>query len=63
MKKAINRDDQGALLTVEQATRFFNLGISSVRTKAKECGAELKIGRCIRIDREKLLEYLRTHES
>ena len=63
MYKTTNRDDQALLLTVEQASRLFGLGISAVRSRAKECGAELKIGKSVRIDREKFLEYLRTFES
>ena len=63
MGKSKYRNDQGVLITVEQAAMAFNLGIKSIRLRAKECGAELKIGKSIRIDREKLLAYLRTFEA
>lgn len=63
MKKATNRDDAALLLTVEQAARMTGLGISAVRNRAKECRAVLKIGKSVRIDRERLLEYLRTFEA
>ena len=60
LREPKHRSDDGVLLTVAQAAKVFNLGLSSVRSEAKKCGAELKIGRCIRIDREKFLEHLRT---
>ena len=53
----------GDLLTIEQAAQRLNLGLSTVRRLAKECGAALKIGRAYRINIQKLIDYLCTFEA
>ena len=63
MNKSTRRNDEGVLLTLEQTASLLNLGISTVQLHAKQCGALLKIGRSVRIDREKLMAYLRTFEA
>ena len=63
MNKLSNRNENGEIVTLGQAAARVNLGITSVRRLAHECGATLKIGRNLRIDMPKLLEYLRTFEA
>ena len=63
MNKSQNRDSTGEILTLEQAARRLNLGMSTIRVKAAECGAALKIGRSYRIYIQKLIDYLCTFEA
>ena len=63
MKKAINQDISGEITTLEQTAKRVNLGLSTVRKLADECGASLKIGRSYRIDIAKLIEYLKSFEA
>ena len=63
LKKALNSNNNGYLLTVDQAAGMFNLGTGNIRKLAHECGAELKIGKSIRIDKEKLYRYLQTFKK
>lgn len=63
MNKAKNQNLSGEIVTVEQAAKRVNLGISTVRIKAAECGAALKIGRSYRINIQKLIDYLCTFEA
>lgn len=63
MNKSKNRNISGEIVTLEQAAKRVNLGISTVRTKAEECGAALKIGRSYRINIQKLIDYLCTFEA
>jgi hypothetical protein len=62
MKKAIHRDNNGLLLTVSQASEVFNLGLQAVTNHAKKAHALLKIGKSVRVDRERFLDYCRTME-
>ena len=63
MNKATNQNLNGEIVTLEQAAKRVNLGISTVRIKADECGAALKIGRSYRINIQKLLDYLFSMEK
>lgn len=53
-----NRDDCGELITVEQASRTSNLGLTTVRKLATEAGAVRKIGKSYRINRRVFFEYI-----
>ncbi len=63
MNKSKNQDVSGEIVTLEQAAKRVNLGMSTVRIKAAECGAALKIGRSYRINIQKLIDYLCTFEA
>ena len=63
MNKSKNQNLSGEIVTLEQAAKRVNLGISTVRIKAAECGAALKIGRSYRINIQKLIDYLCTFEA
>lgn len=63
MNKPKYSNISGEILTLEQAAQRLNLGLSTVRQKAAECGAALKIGRAYRINIKKLIEYLYTFEA
>ena len=60
MNKVVYRNENGEIVTLGQAAARVNLGITTVRRLAYECGAALKIGRCLRIDMSKLVEYIKT---
>ena len=62
-KKAIFLNSSGEIVTLEQACGRTNLGLSTVRKLADECGASLKIGRAYRIDIQKLIDYIRTFKA
>lgn len=47
------------LLSVADAALVFSLGQTAIRKLAKETGAEVRIGRTVRIDRQKMLEGIR----
>lgn len=53
-----NRDDQGELITVEQASRASNLGLTTVKRIAAEAGAGRKIGKSYRINRKIFFEFI-----
>lgn len=61
MKKGSNSGE--VFVSLPRACEVVGLGANTVRNKAKECGAGLKIGRSYRIDIAKLLDYLRTFEG
>ena len=63
MNKQKYNNLSGEILTLEQAAQRLNLGLSTVRQKAAECGAALKIGRAYRINIQKLIDYLCTFEA
>lgn len=58
MNKSKINNLNGEIVTLEQAAKRVNLGISTVRIRAEECGAALKIGRSYRINIQKLIDYL-----
>ena len=62
-KPKYNDNISGEILTLEQASKRLNLGMSTIRVKAAECGAALKIGRSYRIKIQKLIDYLCTFEA
>ena len=63
MNKSQNLSIDGEIVTLEQAAKRVNLGLSTVKAKAGECGAALKIGRSYRINIRKLIDYLCTFEA
>ena len=58
MNKSRLRDTGGILLTVPQIARLLNLGIAKTRELAEESGAIRRFGRCVRVDRQVLLDYI-----
>lgn len=63
MKKREYQNAFSEIVTLEHAAERTNLGISTVRKLANECGAALKIGRSYRINIQKLIDYLCTFEN
>ena len=63
MNKLQNQNIMGEIVTLEQAALRVNLGLTTVRKRAEECGAALKIGRSYRINIQKLIDYLYTFEA
>lgn len=63
MYKLTNPNVNGDLVTAAQAAERTNLGVTTVRARAAECGAALKIGKSYRINIKKLLDYLCTFEA
>lgn len=63
MYKSKHYSISGELLTLEQAANITNLGIATIRKLVKESGAGLKIGKSFRVDRQKLLDYIRQFKS
>lgn len=57
MNQSKNRNEQGELLTLDQACSLTNLGRDSMRREAERAGAVLKLGKCYRIHKKKLLQY------
>lgn len=55
--------DNSALLTMEQAQERYQLGENTIRKRAEECGAALKIGRNKRFIKSKMDEYLMSFEA
>lgn len=53
-----NRDENGELITVEQASKGSNLGMTTVRRLASEAGAVRKIGKSYRINRKIFFEHI-----
>jgi len=51
------------LITVDQAKLIFNLGGTTIRRLAKECGCERKIGRSLRLNKKILSEYIDSFEN
>lgn len=51
-------NEYGELITVEQCCRVSNLGRNTVRRLAQEAGAERKIGRIYRIERNIFFDYI-----
>lgn len=58
MMKRKNQNNNGELITVNQACEAANLGTASIRRLAKEAGAVRRIGRNYRINREVLFDYI-----
>ncbi|MCI9601477.1 MAG: helix-turn-helix domain-containing protein [Lachnospiraceae bacterium] len=55
-----NRNELGELITVEQASKASNLGMTTVRRLASEAGAVRKIGKSYRINRKIFFEFIET---
>lgn len=58
MNLAKNRNENGELVTVQQACMLSNLGYGTVRRLAEEAGAVRKIGKSYRINRSKFFSYI-----
>lgn len=63
MNKPENQNRNGELLTLNQVSELTNLGTSTIRRLASEAGAVRKIGKCYRINRVVLLEYIEREYS
>lgn len=59
MNKTLHRNERGQFVTVDMAAYELNLGITTTRRLAAESGAMIRIGRSLRIDLEKLVQYVR----
>lgn len=55
--------DNAQFITVDQATYIFNLGATTIRRLAKECGCERKIGRSLRLNKKILSDYIDSFEN
>lgn len=55
--------DKSELLTMEQAQERYQLGEGTIRKRADECGAALKIGRNKRFVKSKMDAYLMSFEA
>lgn len=58
MRTRKNQNNNGELITVNQACEAANLGAGSIRRLAEEAGAVRRIGRIYRINREVLFNYI-----
>lgn len=58
MNLAKNRDENGELVTVQQACMLSNLGSNTVRKLATEAGAVRKIGKSYRIKKSVFFDYI-----
>lgn len=58
MNLAKHRDENGELITVQQACMLSNLGCGTVRKLAEEASAVRKIGKSYRINRNKFFDYI-----
>ena len=57
------KNNEGILLTMEQACEMTNLGSRTIRRLADEANAVRKIGKCYRINRVVLLDYIEREYS
>ena len=55
-----NRNELGELITVEQASKASNLGMTTVRRLASKAGAVRTIGKSYRINRKIFFEFIET---
>ncbi len=53
-----NRNQNGELITLQQACSESNLGSTTVRRLANEAGAVRKIGKCYRIKRSIFFDHI-----
>ncbi len=58
MRERKNQNNNGELITVNQACEAANLGTASIRRLAKEAGAVRRIGKNYRINREVFFNYI-----
>ena len=58
MNKSQIKSLDSAFLTLEQTSKLLNLGRTKAREIVKEAGAERKIGRCYRVNKTILLDYI-----
>lgn len=58
MNFAKNRDENGELITVQQACMLSNLGSNTVRKLAEESKAVRKIGKSYRIKKSVFFDYI-----
>ena len=63
MNKPQHNYDEAVFVPIDEAARRSGFGNATVRKKAAECGAAVKVGKLYRIEINKLLDYLRTHEA
>ena len=58
MKRPINRDENGRLITTDMAVRRYNLNRNKILEIGRASGALLKIGKLSRFDVEKMDKYM-----
>lgn len=58
MNKLQHKNDNGEIVTIEQAAKRVNIGTTAARKYAKESGSMLKLGRSLRVDMKKFVDYL-----
>lgn len=58
MNLSTNKNINGELVDLDQACSITNLGRNTVRNLASSAGAIRKIGRCSRIRKDLLLDYI-----
>ena len=58
MNKPNYRSAYGEFITRQQAAELTNLGTGMVDTLSKEADARIRIGKCVRINKAKLLAYI-----
>lgn len=63
MRKLKSNNQSGELLTLIQICELSNLGNNTVRRLAKEAGAERKIGKSYRINRDMFFAYIEKEYS
>ena len=63
MKALKNKNKNGELLTINQIAELANLGVVKCREIAKNAGAERKIGRCYRVNKQIFFDYIEREYS
>ena len=63
MKKISQSSDDAVFITIDAACRLTNLGKNTVRKLSQEANAARKIGKSLRINRERLLDYIDALEA
>lgn len=63
MKRLRCVTDEAIFITLESACKLTNLGRTTIRRLAEECKAARKVGKCYRINKEILLNYIDSFEA
>lgn len=58
LKALYEKSENCNLLTLPEAVAEFNLSYSTIDKISKECGAKLKVGRAVRIQKDVLQQYI-----
>lgn len=62
MNKLSYLSDDAVFITIDAACRLTNLGKNTVRKLSEEANAARKIGKSLRINRQRLLDYIDSFE-